>query len=131
MRLLFRSFVLLDAISLVFMGMQLWNISLHYQELPDQVSIKVQSILMFPMFFLVLIGGLGLFFEKKFGFILYYIQFPFRLYLWVFTIGFVTLIPEALEIYDDRWFPALLKVCYMAEFIRLYLTIRRHSKLAN
>jgi len=131
MRLLFRSLALLDLISLVFMGMQLWNIAFHDHELPNQLSVKVESILMFPMFILVLFGAVGLFLEKKFAAIIYYVQFVFRLYLWVFTVGFITLIPEGLSMYDDRWFPALLKVCYVAEFIRLYLTIKAHSKLSK
>ena len=84
---------------------------------------------MFPMFILVLIGAIGLFLLKKFGFILYYIQFPFRLYLWVFTLGFITLMPAALSVYDDKWFDPLLKICFMAEFIRLYLTIKGQLNL--
>lgn len=124
MRLLLRSFAFLDLVSLVFMSMQLWAIASHYQQLPDQLSVKIESILMFPMFVLVLVGAFGLFFLKKYGLVLYYIQFPFRLYLWVFSIGFITLIPEALSIYDDKWFDMLLKVCIMTEFIRLYLSIR-------
>src|SRR6478752_3157653 len=100
MRFTLRSFVLLDLISLLFLGMQLWFIATH--EFPEQLSQKVHHILMFPMFVLVLIGAVGLFFEKKYGFILYYIQFPFRLYLWIFSVGFITLIPEALDIFDDK-----------------------------
>jgi len=128
MRVLFRSFAFLDLLSLVFMGMQLWHIANHYHELPNQLSEKIQAILMFPMFLLVLIGALKLFQFKKWGFILYYIQFPFRLYLWVFSVGFITLIPEALDNFDDKWFNILLKTCMMAEFIRLYLTIMIHRK---
>ncbi|MFD0940516.1 hypothetical protein ACFQ1J_07350 [Pedobacter boryungensis] len=111
------------------MSMQLWNIANHYTELPNQLSVKIEAMLMFPMFLLVLVGAYGLFFTKKFGFILYYIQFPFRLYLWVFTLGFITLLPEALNNFEDKWPNILLKVCIMAEFIRLYLTVRGHLKL--
>jgi hypothetical protein len=68
-------------------------------------------------------------FMLKYGFISYYVQFPFRLYLWVFSLGFITLFPEALENYDDKWFPILLKVCFVGEFIRLYLTIRTQLTL--
>ncbi|MES2651427.1 MAG: hypothetical protein V4663_06795 [Bacteroidota bacterium] len=128
MRLTLRSFALLDALSLLFMGMQVWEIATHYNELSSQLSEKVQAILMFPMFLLVIIGAIGLFLVKKFGLILYYIQFPFRLYLWVFSVGFITLLPEAFSVYEDKWFGILLKVCYMVEFIRLYLTIRIHFK---
>jgi hypothetical protein len=130
MRLLLRSFAFLDVISLIFIGMQLWYISHHFSEMLKQ-SEKLAATLMFPMFLLVLIGALGLFLMKKFGFILYYIQFPFRLYLWVFSLGFITWSPELLEIYDGPLPDILLKVCFIGEFIRLYLTIKAHLRLKN
>ncbi len=130
MRLLLRSFAFLDLISLVFLGMQLWQIAHHFDEITKR-SDKVEATLMFPMFLLVILGAIGLWLIKKFGLVLYYIQFPFRLYLWVFTIGFITLLPEAFNVFDDKWFPILLKVCFTAEFIRLYLTIRAHVTLKN
>lgn len=128
MRNLLRSFAFLDLISLVFMAMQLWQISHHFNEIAKP-SEKLAAALMFPMFALVLAGAIGLVRLKKFGLILYYIQFPFRLYLWVFSIGFITLMPEALSVFDDKWFGILLKVCIVAEVIRLYLTARAHLKL--
>lgn len=131
MRLTLRSFALLDVVSLLFMGMQVWGIATHYHELSNQLSEKVQAILMFPMFIVVIIGAIGLFLFKKYGLVLYYVQFPFRLYLWIFSIGFITLLPEAFNNYEDKWFDILLKVCYVAEFIRLYLTIRIHFKYLN
>lgn len=127
MRLILRSFALLDFLSLVFLGMQLWNIAQRYQEITQQ-SEKLSATLMFPMFILILVGAIGLWLAKKFGFILYYIQFPFRLYLWIFTLGFITLLPEALESFEDYWFDILLKVCMVGEFIRLYLTVNAHLK---
>lgn len=128
MRLLLRSLAILDAISLVFLGMQLWHIAQRYQEITQQ-SEKLSATLMFPIFLLILVGAVGLWQVKKFGFILYYIQFPFRLYLWVFTLGFITLLPEALESFEDYWFDILLKVCMVGEFIRLYLTVSAHLKM--
>lgn len=130
MRLTLRSFAVLDVLSLLFLGTQVWEMAMHYHELPNQLSERIQALLMFPMFILVVTGAIGLFLIKKFGFILYYIQFPFRLYLYVFSLGFITLLPEALSIYEDKWFDALLKVCFMAEFIRLYLTIKIQRKFS-
>ncbi len=125
MRILFRAFAFLDLFSLLFMTMQLVTIISNFDKI-TLLSDKVQSFLMFPMFILVAIGAYGLFFQKKVGYISYYIQFPFRLYLWVLSLGFITLLPEALSNYDDKWFSILLKVCYVGEFIRLYLTIKAH-----
>lgn len=130
MRLLLRSFALLDVLSLVFLGMQLWNIAQRYHEIV-QHSEKLSATLMFPMFLLILIGAVGLWLTKKFGFIFYYIQFPFRLYLWIFTLGFISLLPEAFESFEDYWFDILLKICMVGEFIRLYLTVKAHLKMRN
>jgi hypothetical protein len=130
MRWLFRVFALFDLIALVLMAMQLVYISTHFEE-KILLSEKVKAIMMFPMFILVLIGAIGLVFPKKYAFILYYIQFPFRLYLYVFTLGFITLLPEAFEIYDGNWSTILIKVCFVGEVIRLYLTINGHRKLIN
>lgn len=125
MRILLRTFALLDLFSLLFMTMQLVTIIRNFDKIA-LLSDKVQSFLMFPMYMLVAVGVYGLFFQKKIGFISYYIQFPFRLYLWVLSLGFITLLPEAFGNYDEKWFPILLKVCYVGEFIRLYLTIKTH-----
>ena len=125
MRILLRAFAILDLFSLLFMTMQLVAIVNNYHKF-TLLSDKVQSFLMFPMFILVALSAYGLFFKKKIGFISYYVQFPFRLYLWILSLGFITLLPEAFSNYDDKWFPILLKVCYVGEFIRLYLTIKAH-----
>jgi hypothetical protein len=119
MRIFFRSLAILDLLATIIIGMQLYYILGHFDEKVLR-SEKVEAILMFPMFFLVLGGAIGLFFLKRIGFILYYIQFPFRLYLLVFTLGFITLLPEALENYDDKWPMVLKKICFVAEVIRLY-----------
>lgn len=132
MKITLRSFALLDVLSLVFLGMQLWVRIENYDYLvAGRLSEKVQAALMFPMFILIAAGAIGLFLIRKFGFILYYIQFLFRLYLWIFTVGFITFLPEALGLYEDKYFDILLKVCFVSEFIRLYLTIRLHLASRN
>lgn len=132
MRLLLRIFATLDLIALVFMSMQLWYLANHFNEIMDNqlLLVKVETLLMFPMFLLILVGGLCLYRIRKLGLFLYYVQFPFRLYLLVFSIGFITLLPEAFGYYEGVWFDILLGFCIIAEFIRLFLTIwvyRKHK----
>jgi hypothetical protein len=128
MRLLFKIIALLDFLSLIFLGMQLWEIGKHFAEM-TLLAEKISGALMFPMFVLVLLGAIAHISFKKIGFILYYIQFPFRLYLWIFTLGFITLVPEAVGSYDDRWYPVLLKVCFAGEVIRLFFAIKAHRSI--
>ncbi len=132
MKITLRSFVLLDVLSLVLLAMQLWVKIENYDNLvAGKLSDKIQALLQLPMFILIVAGAIGLFLSRKFGFVLYYIQFPFRLYLWIFSVGFITLLPEALSLYEDKYFDILLKVCFVSEFIRLYLTIRLHLASRN
>ncbi|RZK41620.1 MAG: hypothetical protein EOO90_10575 [Pedobacter sp.] len=131
MRTTLRSFALLDLLSLVFLAMQVWTVATQYDELPDQVSVKLRAILMFLMFILISVGTIYLFLTRKMGIMLYYIQFPFRLYLWIFSLGFITLLPEALGNFEDFWADFLLKICFMGEFVRLYLSISAHRKMLS
>ncbi len=128
MRILLRAFAFLDLVSLFFMTMQLWLIVRKFAQF-TLLSDKVQGILMFPAYILVLVGAYGLYRHKKIGFVSYYIQFPFRLYLWIFTLGFITWLPEAFGDYGDFWPPILLKICFAAEFIRLFLTVKAQLQI--
>lgn len=129
MRLSLRVFAILDAISAAFLGMQVWQIVSHLEEVPDNLLSKEKAGAMVLMFISLFITMYGLFVRKKFGFITYYIQFPFRLVLWVFSLGFITLLPEAFSYYGDGWFEVLFRICIIAEFFRLYFTIQFHRKL--
>jgi hypothetical protein len=129
MRFQLRTFALLDVISMLLMSMQLWSIVNNFDRILLN-SEKLKAILMVPMFVLLLLGTIYLWKKKTAGFVLYYIQFPFRFYLWVFSLGFITLFPELFGRYEDYWLTYLLKVCMVAEVIRLYLTVVIHRKLA-
>ncbi|WP_316830719.1 hypothetical protein [Pedobacter aquatilis] len=128
MRLAIRFFGLLDIISIGLLAQPFWEIITHLKEIPDQVLSQTRVILTLPMFVLLFISAAGLLLVRKFGFIAYYIQFPFRLIVWVFSIGFITMLPELLNL-NQTWFDILFKICFIAEFFRLYFTIRIHKQL--
>lgn len=125
MRTLFRIFIVLDLIALVFVLMQL-GVFLKNQTENLLTSERVQGWLLIPISLLMVIGIIGLIKFKRIGLIAYYFQFPVRLYLWVFSLGFITLLPEAIGNFEDKWFDLLLKACFLAEFLRLYFTIKAH-----
>ena len=128
MRLTIRIFALLDIVSICLLVQPFWEIITHLKEIPDQVLSQARVILTLPMFVSLLVSAAGLMLFKKFGFITYYIQFPFRLVVWVFSIGFITLLPELLNL-SQTWFDILFKLCFIAEFFRFYFTIKIHKKL--
>lgn len=123
-----RFFALLDLISIFLLARQFWQILTHLDEIPDQILSQAKVILLLPLFVSLFISAIGLILFKKFGFITYYIQFPFRLIVWVFSIGFITFLPEMLSL-GERWFDILFRICFIAEFFRLYFTIKLHRSV--
>lgn len=123
-----RFFALLDLVSIVLLARQFWEILTHLNEIPDQILSQAKVVLLLPLFVSLFISATGLTLNKKFGFVTYYIQFPFRLVVWVFSIGFITFLPEMLNL-GERWFDILFRICFIAEFFRLYFTIRIHRSV--
>lgn len=123
MRTATKFFALLDVISILLLAKQFWAIITHINEIPDQLLSQIRVVLTLPMFLSLFLSAVGLFLFKKFGFITYFIQFPFRLIVWIFSIGFITFLPEILNL-GERWFDILFKICFIAEFFRLYFTIQ-------
>ncbi|MCZ4223734.1 hypothetical protein [Pedobacter rhodius] len=128
MRLTIRIFALLDVISIGLLAKPFWEIITHLKEIPNQILSQVRVVLTIPIFLLLFVSAIGLLLNKKFGFIAYYIQFPFRLIVWIFSIGFITLLPELLNL-NQSWFDILFKLCFIAEFFRLFFTIKIHKRL--
>jgi hypothetical protein len=127
MRIAIRIFSILDLISIVLLTRQFWDIVTHLSEIPQEILSQAKVVLMLPLFLSLFISAIGLMLFKKFGFITYYIQFPFRLIVWIFSIGFITYLPEYLNL-GERWFDILFRICFIAEFFRLYFTIKIHKK---
>ena len=127
MRYTIKFFAFLDIISISLLGKQFWEIITHLNEIPHETLSQAKVILMLPLFASLFISAVGLMLFKKFGFIAYYIQFPFRLVVWVFSIGFITFLPEYFNL-GERWFDILFRICFIAEFFRLYFTIKIHRK---
>lgn len=125
MRLLLKIFSLLDAVSIVFMVPQLWSIFAHFDTVPHETFSVLRVVFTSLIFLSLFISATGLFLFRKYGVITYYIQFPFRLVLWVFSIGFITLLPEMLH-QGDQWFGILFRICIVAEFFRAYYTLQVH-----
>jgi hypothetical protein len=127
MRLLFKLFALLDIISIVSMSPQVWSAVAKYQEIPHEAFSIARVIFTILIFLSLFISAAGLFSFRKYGVITYYIQFPFRLALWVFSIGFITLLPELLH-QRNGWFGILFRICIIAEFFRGYYILQAHRR---
>ncbi|WP_029282419.1 hypothetical protein [Pedobacter sp. R20-19] len=122
-----RFFAILDIISIILLAKQFWGIITHINEIPDQLVSQLKVWLTLFLFVLLFVSAIGLLLFRKFGFIAYYVQFPFRLIIWIFSIGFITYLPELLNL-SEVWFNILFRVCFIAEFFRLYFTIQTHRR---
>jgi hypothetical protein len=122
MRLTFKFFALLDLVSIFFLGEQVWTILTYLHDVKTDTFSLVKVGLTILMFLSLFLTTSGLYTFKKYGLITYYIQFPFRLFLLVFSIGFITLLPEIFNL-GDQFFSWLFRICVMAEFFRLYYSI--------
>lgn len=125
MRFLLKTFAVLDVISILVMVPQIWMFINHFGAI-DLNTMSVLKIVLTTLIFLSLfISAWGQFLVKKYGIIAYYVQFPFRLILYVFSIGFITFLPELLH-QENQWFGILFRVCVIAEFFRMYYTVQIH-----
>lgn len=127
MRLTVRVFALFDIISIALLTQPFWQIITHLNEIPEETLSQVRVVLTLPMFLILFLSAAGLVLYKKFVLIAYYIQFPIRLVIWVFSIGFITLLPELFNL-RELWFDIFFKLCFIAEFFRLYFTIKIHRE---
>ncbi len=118
----FRFFALLDMGSIILISPQIYSILTHLNELPEETVSRIKIILLLIVFVLLFISAAGLSLFKRFGAIAYYIQFPIRLVVWVFSFGFLTFISE----YFDNLlvFDWLFRLAIILEFFRIYFTIR-------
>ncbi|WP_265858026.1 hypothetical protein [Pedobacter sandarakinus] len=107
---------------------QFWGMVTHLNLIPDQTLSQVKVYFTLFVFVSLFISAVGLALFKSFGFIMYYIQFPFRLVVWIFSFGFITFLPEWFGL-SDGWFTILFKLCFIAEVFRLYFTVKLHRKL--
>ena len=128
MRPLSKIFAVLDLISILFMSSQIWSVLINFGTIPQEMLSIARVIFTVLIFLSLFVSATGLFLFKKYGVITYYVQFPFRLILWVFSIGFITFLPEWLN-QADQWFGLLFRICIIAEFFRLYYTVRLHKTI--
>lgn len=68
------------------------------------------------------VSPFGLIFQKKWGYILYYVQFPFRYLFVVLSFGFLTYLVPA----SPSFSRLMIIVAMILEIVRLILTVKIH-----
>ncbi len=127
MRYALRFFSLLDVLSIVLVSQQVYSIVSHINQLSTERLSVIKIIVLLITYPLLFVSAIGLFLEKKWGFISYYIQFPLRFVVWVFSFGFLTFISEH---YPGQFvFDWIFRLVIILEFFRLYFTVQTARKL--
>lgn len=127
MRRIFKFFAFLDLISIIFMFAQVWFLLTHLGKVKPDAFSMIKAGLTVLIYASLFFTAYGQYFFKRYGVIIYYIQFPFRLFLMVLSIGFITLLPEVITM-GEEGFSWLFRICIVAEFFRLYYTILAYKK---
>lgn len=127
MRRTFKFFALLDLISIVFMFSQVWFLFTHLGQVKTDAFSLVKAALTLLIYVSLFYTAIGQYRFKRYGVIVYYVQFPFRLFLMVLSIGFITLLPEVIDM-GEQFFSWLFRICIVAEFFRLYYTILAYKR---
>ncbi|WP_026897617.1 hypothetical protein [Daejeonella oryzae] len=126
MRTTLRFFAILDAGSIILLSPQIYSILSNLGSFPPGNLSRIKLILLLFVFILLFFSSAGLFLMKKFGLISYYIQFPIRLIVWVFSFGFLTFISQYFS--NPLIFDWLFRIAIILEFFRLYFTGKIHLK---
>lgn len=121
-----RFFALLDIISLFLLNKQVYLIILNFKQIPHETLSLLKIVLLLVIYILLFVSAAGLAMRRKFGFISYYVQFPLRLFVWIFSFGFITLISEYTTAISFDW---LFRLVIILEFFRLYFTVKIHRQL--
>ena len=121
-----RFFAVLDIGSVILLSPQIYALLSSLESIPPQNLSRIKAALLLIVFLLLFVSATGLFLREKFGAIAYYIQFPMRLIVWVFSFGFLTFISQYFS--NPLVFDWLFRLAIILEFFRLYFTVQIHRK---
>jgi hypothetical protein len=121
-----RFFAFLDMLSFILLSEQVFQILANIRNLPTETHSAIRIVLLLLMYPLLLVSAYYLFRIKKPGLIVFYIQFPIRLIVWVFSLGFITSLSGYFS--SSLVFDWLFRIAIVLEFFRLYFTIQIHRR---
>jgi len=120
-----RFFAFLDILSFILLSQQVFNMLSNTQGWSTASSAMRMGVLLL-MYPLLLLSAYALYRVRKLGLLVYYIQFPMRLFVWVFSFGFLTLISQYFD--NPQVFDWLFRTAVVLEFFRLYFTFQIHRQ---
>lgn len=126
MKTAIRFFALLDVISIILLLPQLYQIFSNVSQVPRETLAYLKIAFTMITVLLLLVSSSGLFRISRAVFISYYIQFPMRLVVWIFSFGFLTFIGQYFP--NPAVFEWIFRIVFVLEFFRLFFTIQIHKR---
>lgn len=120
-----RFFAFLDILSFILLSQQVFNMLSDIQSW-STASSGIRMGVLILMYPLLLLSAYSLYRIRKLGLLVYYLQFPMRLFVWVFSFGFLTLISQYFN--NPQVFDWLFRIAVVLEFFRLYFTFQIHRQ---
>lgn len=120
-----RFFAFLDILSFILVSQQVFNMLSNTQGW-STASSGIRMGVLLLMYPLLLLSAYALYRIRKLGLLVYYFQFPMRLFVWIFSFGFLTLISQYFN--NPQVFDWLFRIAVVLEFFRLYFTIQIHRQ---
>lgn len=126
MKTTIRIFAVLDIISILLLLPQLYQMIANRAQISFGTLSILKIVFTLLTFVLLFISASGLIRITRAVFVSYYIQFPMRLVVWIFSFGFLTFISQYFS--STSVFEWMFRLVFVLEFFRLFFTIQIHKK---
>jgi hypothetical protein len=122
-----RFFAILDIISIILLLPQLYQIFSNLSQIPRETLSFLKISFTLATFMLLFVSASSLARISRASLISYYVQFPMRLIVWIFSFGFLTFLSQYSS--NTAVFEWIFRIVFVLEFFRLFFTIQIHKKI--
>ncbi len=127
MKTTIRFFAILDMLSILLLIPQLYQAFSNISQIPGDTMALVKVSFTVLTFILLFVSASGAFWISKAALISYYVEFPMRLVVWIFSFGFLTFISQYFP--GDAVFQWIFRIVFVLEFFRLFFTVQIQKAL--
>ncbi|HEY0895409.1 MAG TPA: hypothetical protein VGE15_02545 [Sphingobacteriaceae bacterium] len=127
MKTAIRFFAILDMISILLLIPQLYHAFSNLSQIPGDTMAMLKIGFTLLTFILLFVSASGAFRLSKAALISYYVQFPMRLVVWIFSFGFLTFLSQYFP--GDGVFQWIFRIVFVLEFFRVFFTVQIQKAL--
>ena len=121
-----RIFALLDIISIFLLTPQVYRMANDLDSIPSGALPVLKIAFTAFTYLLLFVSASAIYKPSRAAVISYYVQFPFRLVVWIFSFGFLTYLGQFSS--NELLFEWLFRIAFMLEFFRIFFTVQTHKR---